>query len=163
MEYTIREYKKDGDRSTFVACMEKLQDCIVEVDTEKRVMRRPEFGELYTNWVLDVVEKNQGVIYFAEKGDEIVGCIAGFIHTQGPVDVAQSVPSKAGRVQELYVDANYRGHGVGKMLMEKCEAYFRTNGCDVVAVEVFAPNKNAYAFYRACGYIDRDINLMKRL
>lgn len=143
--------------------MERLHDHIVNVDPLKRVIRAPEFGELYTRWLLELIRENDGVIYFAEKDGKVIGCSAGFIPSQSPHEVAGGVPSKYGRVQEMYVDERYRGEGIGKLLMEKLESYFREKQCDVSLVEVFASNKSAYEFYKICSYADRDINLMKKL
>ncbi len=168
MDIVIREYR-EADREALRDCMEKLQDYIVSVDPLKRVRRAPEFGEEYTKWLLELIHGKNGIIYFAylrgqtEKEGKVIGCCAGIMSPQAPHDVAAVVPSKHGRVQELYVDSKYRGEGVGKALMEKIEEYFRKNGCDTVMLEVFAPNKSAYAFYQSCGYLDRDINMMKKL
>ncbi|MDO8594103.1 MAG: GNAT family N-acetyltransferase [bacterium] len=168
MDFSIREYK-ETDRAELVRCMEELQDYVASVDPHGQVTRKPEFGELYTVWLLDLIRETNGVIYFAclrrqaEVDGKIVGCVAGILRDQEPREIAAGSAARYGRVQELYVDSTHRGGGVGKALMEKCEDYFRTNGCTVAYVEVFAPNKNAYEFYRASGYTDIDINLMKKL
>lgn len=161
MEFSIREYK-ESDREALVECMEKLQEYIAGVDPLKRVLRKPGFGEVYTVWLLNLIAEGNGVIYLAEKGGKIVGCVAGTVSVPAPHEIAGGV-STYGRVHELYVDSDCRGEGIGKALMDKCEDYFRKNGCDVALVEVFEPNKNAHEFYHSCGYADRDINLMKRL
>ena len=162
MNFELREYTTN-DRKELVRCMEELQDYIVSVDALKRVRRALEFGEVYTKWLLGVIAKENGIIYFAEQDGKVVGCVAGMLPPQSLAEQAGGIPSEYGRVQELYVDEKYRGQGIGQALMKKMEEYFRGKGCDIVYVDVFAPNKNAYEFYRECGYADRDINLMKRL
>src|SRR3989344_9501815 len=160
MEFSIREYK-DSDREVLVDCMERLQDYVIAVDPLRLVSRAPEFGELYTAWLLGIMKEQDGIIYFAEKEGRVIGCGAGMLPPQSLSEQAGGVPSKNGRVQELYVDAEFRGEGVGQALMQKMEDYFRKMGCDVAVVEVFAPNKNAHTFYKTNGYDERDINLMK--
>ena len=162
MPFSIRKYN-ETDRPELLRLMEELQDYVTGVDPLKRVERREGFGEAYTEWLLGVIAEADGVIYLAERDGKIVGCSAGIMPKQPLHDVLAGVPSKFGRVQEMYVDEKFRGEGIGKVLIEKCEVYFKQNGCDVALVEVFAPNKSAYEFYRACGYADRDINLMKKL
>ena len=143
--------------------MERLQDYIVSVDPLKRVLREPRFGELYTNWLLEVMREQKGIIYFAEAEGKIVGCVSGMLPPPSLHEQAGGIPSKHGRVQELYVDDKYRERGIGRALMKKMEDYFHKNGCDAVCVEVFAPNENAQEFYKSCGYFERDISLMKRI
>ncbi len=162
MEFSIREYK-DSDRDALVKCMVELQEYVMSVDPRMLVQCKPEFGELYTVWLLNLLKENSGIVYFAEVNGKIIGCAAGIMPAHEPQETAGGGPIKYGRVQEMYVDANYRGAGVGKVLMEKTEEYFRKSGCDTVYVEVFAPNKSAHEFYKICGYADRDINLMKKL
>ena len=163
MDFSIREYNNTAsDRQALVACMEKLQDHVASVDPLKRFRRLPEFGLVYTDWLLRVIRGQNGVIYFSENSGKVIGCAAGFIHEPEPKEVAEGT-TRYGRVQELYVDSAHRGHGIGQALMKKCEEYFRRNGCAFVYVEVFAPNKSAHDFYHTCGYEDRDINLMKKL
>jgi hypothetical protein len=43
------------------------------------------------------------------------------------------------------------------------EQYLRDKGCELIHIEVFAPNKNAYDFYKAQGYSDRMIVVVKEL
>ncbi len=162
MDFSIREYK-EGDREALKDCMEKLQEYIVGVDPLKMVRRAEEFGDEYTKWLLSLMKEENGSIYLAERNGTIIGCVAGMVPLQAPHDIAGMVPYKYGRVQELYVDEEFRGAGVGQALMQKMEEHFRANGCNVVYVEVFAPNTNAHEFYRSCGYADRDVNLMKKL
>jgi ribosomal protein S18 acetylase RimI-like enzyme len=47
--------------------------------------------------------------------------------------------------------------------MEHVESYFRAQGCDVVKVEVFAPNAPARSLYEKSGYVWRDIDTIKKL
>jgi GNAT superfamily N-acetyltransferase len=144
--------------------MEGLQDYIVSVDTWKQTRRASGYGEAYTAWLLDLVAPHNGIIYLAEvENGVVVGCAAGILRMREPHDTLGETEYKTGRVQELYVDAAYRGLGVGKALMAETEKYFRSKGCGVAAVEVYEPNKTAHEFYRACGYREHDFNLMKRL
>jgi GNAT superfamily N-acetyltransferase len=162
MEVAIREYP-DSDRKAFVKLMEELQDYLVSLGDLKRMRRMPEYGESYTERTLQNVAKSNGVIYIAETKGRIVGLVVGIIHEQTREDLLEHVPFKRGIVLELIVTHEYREKGIGTILMEKIEGYFKQNGCSVAGVDVFFPNKIAYRLYTKLGYHDRDIWMTKTL
>jgi ribosomal protein S18 acetylase RimI-like enzyme len=158
----IREYQ-GSDRTAFVRLMEQLMDYIVSIDDLKRTRRMPEFGESYTQRTLQKVAENNGIIYVAELGAELVGVVVGIIPEQTKEDQLEHVPTKFGEVLELVVKDGYRGRGVGTMLMKKLEEYFRENNCNISGVGVLFPNKNAHRLYSKLGYEDRSIYMTKGL
>jgi GNAT superfamily N-acetyltransferase len=162
MKARIREYQ-GSDRTAFVKLMEQLMDYIVSIDDLKRTRRMPEFGESYTQRTLQKVAENNGIIYVAELDAELVGVVMGIIPEQTKEDQLEHVPSKCGEVLELVVKAGYRGRGVGTMLMNKLEEYFKENNCNMSGVGVLFPNKNAHRLYSKLGYEDRSIYMTKDL
>jgi GNAT superfamily N-acetyltransferase len=162
MEVAIREYRV-SDKAAFVELMEELQDYLVSLDDLKRMRRMPEYGESYTERTLQNVAKNNGVIYVAETKGRIVGLVVGIIHEQTREELLEHVPFKRGVVLELIVARGYRKKGVGTLLMERIEGYFRQSGCSVAGVDVFFPNKTAYRLYSKLGYRNRDIWMTKTL
>ena len=160
MEVRIREYQ-ELDRTGFVKLMEQLMDYIVSVDDLKRTRRMPEFGESYSRRTLQKVAENNGVIYVAEVDGQLVGVVVGIIPEQSDEDRLEHVPSKFGEVLELVVKSEYRRKGVGTMLMNKLEEYFKENNCNISGVGVLFPNKDAYRLYCKLGYKDRSIYMTK--
>ena len=162
MKVAIREYRYD-DRTEFIRLMEELQDYLVSIDDLKRERRMPEYGESYTERTLQNVAKNNGIIYVAESEGRIVGLVVGIMPEQTKEELLERVPFKKGNVLELIVENRYRRKGVGIMLMESIEGYFKQNGCSVSGVDVFFPNKNAYRLYSKLGYRERTIWMTKKL
>jgi GNAT superfamily N-acetyltransferase len=162
MEVTIREYC-GSDRTALVRLLEELQDYLVSIDDLKRERRMPEYGESYTERTLQNVAKNNGIIYVAENRGRIVGLVVGIMPEQTKEELLEHIPFKRGVVLELIVDERYREKGVGTMLMEKMEDYFKRNGCSVSGIGVFFPNKDAYHLYSKLGYRERDIWMTKKL
>jgi len=162
MKVAIREYRYD-DRTEFIRLMEELQDYLVSIDDLKRERRMPEYGESYTERTLQNVAKNNGIIYVAESEGRIVGLVVGIMPEQTKEELLERVPFKRGNVLELIVENRYRRKGVGIMLMESIEGYFKQNGCSVSGVDVFFPNKNAYRLYSKLGYRERTIWMTKKL
>jgi ribosomal protein S18 acetylase RimI-like enzyme len=162
MEVEIREYC-GSDRTSFVRLMEELQDYLVSIDDLKRMRRMPEYGENYTERTLQNVAENNGITYVAETKGRIVGLIVGITHEQTKEELLELVPYKRGVVLELIVENGYRKRGIGTLLMEKMEGYFKQKGCSVSGVDVFPPNENAYHLYRKFGYLERNIWMTKKL
>ena len=162
MKVKIRDYQ-ESDRTAFVKLMEQLMDYIASIDDLKRIRRMPEFGESYTQRILQKVAENNGMIYVAELDSELVGVVVGTILEQSKEDQLEHVPSKFGEVLEIVVEAGYRGKGVGTMLMNKLEEYFKKSNCNVSGVGVLAHNKNAHRLYNKLGYEDRSFYMTKDL
>ena len=58
-------------------------------------------------------------------------------------------------IDELFVAPSYRGHGLGRQVLEAGEAAFRAAGCTNVSLQIGRDNAAARAFYRGNGYTDR--------
>ncbi len=162
MKVGIREYQS-SDRAHIIKLMEDFQDYLVDIDYMKRMRRMPEYGVGYVSRLLRKISNNDGLIYLAEHEGHIIGLIAVMVETQSTSDLLECVPSKAGRILELFVQARYRGQNIGKLLMEKGEEYLKQQGCDVLRIEVFEPNGKAHNFYKKLGYQDRIIDMIKKL
>lgn len=162
MEVEIREYR-GSDRASFIRLMEESQDYLVSIDGLKRMRRMPEYGESYTERTLQSVAKNDGKVYVAEIRGRIVGLVVGIVDEQTREELLEMVPLRRGVVVELIVESGYRKKGIGTLLMEKIEGYFRQRGCNVSGLDVFPQNKNAYRLYSGLGYRDRNIRMTKNL
>lgn len=162
MQITTREYT-ESDKQDLIRCMEGLQKHIVDIDPLHRQVISPGYGEAYTNKLLKAVSEKSGKIYFAVSDNKIIGFIAGTIQPEEKGGTLEVVPSKPAWIRELFVDDEFRGKGVGSILMEVLEKYFKEMGCDVVLVGVFAPNTETHSFYEKKGYIDRDITMLKKI
>lgn len=158
----IREYQR-SDRTEFAKLLEQLLDYIASIDDLKRIRRMPGFGASYTRRTLRKVDRKDGIIYVAELDAELVGVVVGIVPEQTKEDQLEHVPSKGGEVLELVVKAGYRGRGVGTMLMNKMEEYFKEKNCNASGVGVFFPNKDAHRLYSKLGYEDRGIYMTKDL
>ncbi len=163
MPIIIRKYSHK-DKKQLIDIMNRFQDYIVAVDNMKRTRRSPDYGKEYVKKTLKELRRHQGILYVGETGErKIVGIVAGIIEKPTRISKFESIPNKSGRVTELYLDPEYRGQKMGKMLMQTIEQYFQKKQCTVIFVEVFAPNQSAYDFYKRSGYRDRDYNLIKVL
>ena len=162
MKITFQNYK-ESNFDDLKLCLEKLQDFVVELDPLKRLRRPSTFGKKYTQNLVKKISKQNGEIILAKDKKKIVGFVVGVIEKQPKSDLLECIPTKSGRVSELFVSDKYRGCGIGKQLMQRMEKYFKSKKCDVIRIEVFAPNIDAHKFYQQMGYDDRAIHLIKKI
>ena len=162
MKIKFKEYQKN-DFKDLDRCMIQLQDFLLKIDPLKRLRRSSNYSPQYTNNVLEKVTKYDGVIFLVYDDKKIVGCIVGIIEKQSEKNLLECVPTRAGRIVELFVSSKYRSLGIGKKLMVKMEAFMRKKKCDVIRVEVFEPNTAAHNFYRKFDFQDRVIDMIKIL
>lgn len=160
MIISLREYQEE-DRARIKTLFDDFQDYLVVLDSWHRLRRLPGCGTQFLDETLKEVLGQQRVLYVALADNMIAGFVVGTIEKLH--DRLDVIDSTVGRITELYVDAAFRGQGIGTQLMEHVERYFRTNRCDVSKVEVFVPNIPARRLYEKFGYQHRDIDSMKKL
>ena len=160
MPLMLRDYQ-DGDRARATALFDDFQAYLVSLDPLQRLRHLPGCGAQMLDATLKEVREQRGIFVVALDANMIVGFVAGIL--QERKDRLDVIDSLGGRVTELYVDAAFRGQGVGTQLMQHIEDCFRTSGCDVIQVEVFVSNLPARRLYERFGYAHRDIDTMKKL
>jgi [ribosomal protein S18]-alanine N-acetyltransferase len=89
-------------------------------------------------------EEPGAVVRIAEKNAKIVGFV--IIHLEGLVKATR------GYVVTLDVEAEYRGCGVARRLMEQAEARVAVSGALSMELHVFTRNEGAIRFYERLGY-----------
>lgn len=69
---------------------------------------------------------------------------------------------RIGKITSFVVDAEMRGRGVGSMLLDAADEFFRRSGC--IRAEVMSGNHRprAHAFYQSHGYAQDERRFLKR-
>ncbi|MFC6835366.1 GNAT family N-acetyltransferase [Halomarina ordinaria] len=88
------------------------------------------------------------------------GSVVGFVMF-GPSSGAYEQTVEKGVVENLYVDPDHRGAGIGTALLRAAEEALRADGADVVALDVMAGNEAAQRLYRELGYRPHRITMTK--
>jgi ribosomal protein S18 acetylase RimI-like enzyme len=74
-------------------------------------------------------------------------------------DIAYCISSVSAKgvteVDSLFVDARFRGRGMGTELMSRALAWFHATGATAIVVSVMHGNEQAVAFYRRFGFHPR--------
>jgi GNAT superfamily N-acetyltransferase len=93
----------------------------------------------------------------ATLGNKVVGLIG--LNKR----IAVHKPAPIGRMSVLVVADEAQGKGIGKMLVEAAERWFREQGCELVEVTSNDRRTAAHAFYRHMGYERTSIRFAKDL
>ncbi len=60
--------------------------------------------------------------------------------------------SRRAEIEGLVVEDEYRGNGIGEMLVASAEAWARRRGCTTMGLQTNVVRQRAHAFYRRLGY-----------
>lgn len=162
MEITIKEYQS-LHRESLVELMVNLQLHEINVDPLDILAMNKDYGDVYTNNLLYLVNNLFGKIFVAEVSEKIVGCVAGIVEAPDEVSKVEYKELKFGRILELIVSEDYRGHNIGKILIKEIENYLKSCKCDYINMQVLKNNTATHNLYEKLGYIDRQVDMIKRI
>mgnify|MGYP000684761305 CR=1 FL=1 len=158
----IIEYNSKYDEQIKDLLVE-LQNYLIDIDDWHTQVMLPEYREGNFQMDLRKVNNQEGKIYLAIENELIIGLIMGVVEEKDEIDKLTNDCAKTGSVIELIVRNNIRGNGIGKILLDKIENYFKSINCKRVNIEVFGPNKKGLNFYEKNDYIIRDMIVSKRI
>lgn len=161
-EIVITEYCARYEKESRVL-LYQLQEHLVNIDDEHVQIHTANYGEAYLSFLLRNIQNHHGTIMLAIKKPNVIGLVAGWIEEKDEEDYLTNRCPKRGLITELVVAPSMRSRGVGKTLITQMEKRFAEQDCEFVAVDVFAPNKEAIRFYESSGYRPRNIELYKRI
>jgi glucosamine-phosphate N-acetyltransferase len=107
--------------------------------------------ENFTNYINTL--HNKHMIYVIEKDTRIISTITiiiedKIIHTMGRVM----------HIEDVIVDKNYRGHGIGKILLQYVNSIAEKEKCYKIILNCSEENKE---FYEKCNFIKKNIQMAK--
>lgn len=124
---------------------------------------RPDIYEM--PWELYPMERFQegleaGSLYVARRKNGVVGYAGIKIRDY---DWAGMVPRRVLFVDELCVSKTCRRQGVGRAMMASLRELARTQSCTDIQLGVYPQNREAVAFYEACGFSLQSITMSAKL
>jgi len=141
----------------------ELEEYIVSIDKDNLDIVHPEYREKMALVDLKNIKENEGICYLAIDNNQVVGLIMGCIFPYDEYDYLDYKCPKRGEITELIVTKKVRSKGIGKLLMDKMEAYFKQKGCEYILVDVFSYNDNAIDFYQKDNYHPRMQHMIKKI
>ena len=141
----------------------ELEEYILSIDKDNLDQLHSEYRDKMAVLDLNEVKNNNGKCYLAIENDKAIGLIMGIIPSYDKYDYLDYKCPKRGIITELIVTSKIRRKGVGQVLMDKIEEYFKLNNCEYVLVDVFAYNEKTINFYNKKGYHPRMYTDIKKL
>ncbi|MDR0288014.1 MAG: GNAT family N-acetyltransferase [Clostridiales bacterium] len=100
--------------------------------------------------IIDSLQNNkQEIVLIAYANDKPAGFVCGEIHR------SMCYKTKHGSVGELFVEEEYRRHGIATRLIQEVEDIFKKSGIITVDIATSVNNNTAQAVYSSCGYIGK--------
>lgn len=112
---------------------------------------------------LEEVKNNNGKCYLYVENNEAIDLIMRFVRSYDEYDCLDYKCPKSGKISELIVTKKTRSKGIGQLLTNKMEEYFKSIGCEYVFVDVFAYNEKGINFYNKKGYHLRMEIMLKKI
>lgn len=156
----LRQARLPDDEPYFVRFIDGLQAFEAPMEPNRRIDAAA--GADY--WAVlkrEVAVKDGRIFVLADDDDRPTGWAVCLIERE-EVFVVEDQRSY-GLITELYLDAEVRGTGGGRRLIEACEAHFRERGVVIARLGVLWDNARARAVYAALGYAPADLRMRKRL
>lgn len=141
----------------------ELEEYILSIDEDNLDQLHPEYRDKMAMLDLEEVKNNNGKCYLAIDNDVVVGLIMGCLRSYDEYDYLDYKCPKCGEITELVVSKKVRSSGIGTLLMNKIEEYFKGIGCEYISIEVFAYNKMGINFYEKHGYHTRGLFDIKKI
>ena len=158
----IIEYNSKFDNQIKDLLVE-LQNYLIDIDDWHTQIMSQEYREKYFQLDMEKVKKQNGKVYLAVTNDSVLGLVIGVVDEKDSIDELTNDCAKTGSILELIVNSNERCNGIGKLLLNQIESYFKSVDCVRINIEVFGPNQSALNFYKKNDYVVRDIIVSKRL
>ena len=141
----------------------ELEEYIVSIDKDELDQVHPEYRDKMAVLDLEEVKNYNGKCYLAIEDNKVVGLIMGCIPPYDEYDYLDYKCPKRGEITELIVTNKVRSNGVGQLLINKMEEYFKSLDCEYILVDVFAYNDIGINFYNKKGYHSRMKTMIKKI
>lgn len=120
---------------------------------------------LVENWPLSEDGKsyfsdliNNHYVIVAILDNSIVGYLASSIEEKGSY-----VEIQYGEINNMLVSDEYRGYGIGKLLINNFKEYCKSNNISNIKVVASYKNQNAIEFYHKNGFEEFDVTLTAKI
>ncbi len=154
---TIRPCQPDDLDAIKRLTVEAFDSVTLEQNVEAAlgVLRGHDWRWRKSRHVDEDVTANSAGIFVAEAQGRVVGYVTTRVDRE----------TGKGRIPNLAVVSAFRGHGLGRRLIEHALDYFRREGLAYAMIETMAQNQAGQHLYPACGFVEvaRQVHFARRL
>jgi ribosomal protein S18 acetylase RimI-like enzyme len=156
-QFSIRDYRPEDLETIKRLTIESFTGVTLEqnVETALGLLHGQDWRWRKARHIDEDVAANPAGVFVAEAPSGIVGYITTRLDPE----------SGKGRIPNLAVTAEFRGHGLGRRLIEHALDYFRREGLAYAMIETMAQNEVGQHLYPACGFVEvaRQIHFVRKL
>ena|SRR2546426_6063104 len=120
-------------------------------DLYRQFYGKPADVPLASAFIRDRLQANESVIFVAETGGKDSRNALGFVQLYP--SFSSVVASRIWVLNDLFVAATARGHGVGRALMETARQHAIQTGAKRLTLETTDENRTAWSLYEGLGYV----------
>lgn len=157
MDITFRTYRPDDLPELRRLTVESFGGVSLEHNVEQAlgVLNGHDWKWRKARHVDEDVAANPDGIFVAETGGKMVGYISTRVDRE----------AGRGRIPNIVVSAEMRGHGLGRKLIEHSFEYFRSIGLAYAVIETMAQNAIGNHLYPSCGFVEvaRQVHFARKL
>jgi GNAT superfamily N-acetyltransferase len=153
----IREARLPQDEPAILSFINGLQDYEAAFEPNRR--RDPNFAADHWREAQHRCAERHGIMLIAEDAGKAVGWA--FAHDEHGELFVVEPERRHGFLAEIFVMPDARGKGLGRALIEGCEAWARDRGHKLLTIGVLAQNQAAIRSYGGAGYSPY-VNIMRR-
>jgi len=107
----------------------------------------------------DRIIKKDGFVEVLEYKGKIIGYLVGGLSKK----VDYRIKAKYAEAENMLIEKEYRGQGLGAKLMKGFISWCKENKVDYISLTASAGNKYAIEFYRSMGFKDYNLTLERKL
>lgn len=137
MEISIRKIKKSDNKLLAKIIRSCFDD--FKVPTQGTVYEDPTTDHLF-----ELFKEENSALFVVEVDGELCGC-CGIFPTLG-------LPEKCGELVKFYIDKDFRGKSLGKMLMEQSIEFAKKSGYESIYIESLPEFSTAVSIYEKQGF-----------
>lgn len=134
---TVNDVKKANDFLTRLIQDEKQYD--------RNINENLVIESLYEN----LITNDNNCVLLAKVNEEIVGYLFGFIE-----DSNTAYLERKAKLEAMFVDENFRGNKIGKLLIEEFKTWVQKKECKYIELSVCKENTSAINLYKKEGFKD---------
>lgn len=124
----------------------------------REIFQQHAMNEALRSDMENMLRRPEHIVLVAIVTNEIAGYASGYTRTESDKALA-----KRGFVEDWFVHDEFRGRGIGGLLLTELENHFREQECQVVESATWAFNTKAIEQHRKYGYEDARIVFRKLL